>query len=106
MNSGTIYRNSLQRRCPTLRNNAYSYKTSLNMLCHLDRITVQRRIGGGFSPGPTCGLGMFVPISAEELAVFKENRGLKPDDDKVEPELVDPEVDPEIDAEVDPEVET
>jgi hypothetical protein len=68
MKNGDIYRNQLPRRCPGLsERNSFMYRTSLNQLCNVDIITVLQNIGFGFSPGMSCGLGMFVPI--DELTV-------------------------------------
>jgi hypothetical protein len=61
-----IYENSLPRRCPQLSSEErFMYRVSGSQLCDLDTITVLDDIGFGFMPGATCGLGQFVPISAE-----------------------------------------
>lgn len=66
MRNGDVYRNDLPHRCPGLRrNDTLMYRTSVGQLCSVDIITVLRDWGFGFSPGASCGLGMFEPITAE-----------------------------------------
>jgi len=76
MKGGDIYRNELPHRCPGLKfEESFMYRTSLNQLCNVDIITVLDNIGFGFSPGASCGLGMFhpvEPITAEELLKKKD----------------------------------
>ncbi len=63
MNDGTRYLNTLPHKCSGLTPyRAFSYKTSINMLCNTDIITV-------FEPGQpapnsygSCGLGHFVKL--------------------------------------------
>jgi hypothetical protein len=63
MKNGDIYLNQLPHRCPGLRSReAFMYRTSLTQLCNVDIITVLQNIGFGFSPGASCGLGMFRPM--------------------------------------------
>jgi hypothetical protein len=63
------YLNVLPRPCPGMdRNSTIMYRTSLNELCDLDVITLLDSIGSGYMPGASCGLGMFIPISKQELA--------------------------------------
>jgi len=60
MTNGTIYRNTLPYRCPSLAiEERFSYKLSTSQLCSVDIITVLHNFGGGLSQGPSCGLGMF-----------------------------------------------
>ncbi len=62
---GEILRNELPYRCPQLGfERAFSYSTSISQLCSTDIITVIVQ-GGGSMRGASCGLGEFVPISAE-----------------------------------------
>jgi hypothetical protein len=76
MKGGDIYRNELPHDCPGLAaGRAFMYRTSLSQLCNVDIITVLRNIGFGFSPGASCGLGMFHPVrplTAEELLQGKD----------------------------------
>lgn len=71
MKGGDVYRNILPNNCPGLRSReTFMYRTSLNQLCNVDIITVLSNIGFGYSPGASCGLGMFYPIdsmTADEL---------------------------------------
>lgn len=62
LHDGTILRNTLPNRCPSLGfERAFSYSTSINRLCNVDIITVIAQ-GGGPRRGASCGLGMFVPV--------------------------------------------
>jgi len=66
LNDGTILRNTLPNRCPSLGfERAFSYSTSINRLCNVDIITVIAQ-GGGPRRGASCGLGMFVPVKPAE----------------------------------------
>lgn len=66
MKGGEIYLNRLPHRCPGLRwEKAFMYRTSLSRLCDLDIITTLNNLGFGYTPGVSCGLGMFFPISEE-----------------------------------------
>lgn len=61
MVGGTRYRNTLPGRCPNLGfDQRFAYKTATNSLCSIDTITVLPT--GSSIPGPTCGLGKFVPV--------------------------------------------
>lgn len=66
---GRIYLNSLDRTCVGLtRSGKFSYKVQSGAryvrMCDTDRINVLERTGNGFN----CGLGVFVPVSAEAAA--------------------------------------
>lgn len=72
MKGGQIYLNRLPHRCPGLRwERAFMYRTSLSKLCDLDIITVLDNLGFGYSPGVSCGLGMFFPISEGTAKALK-----------------------------------
>jgi hypothetical protein len=77
-----IYRNDLPNRCPQLRTEQrFMYRVALSQLCSSDTITVLDDIGFGFTPGFTCGLGKFAPITkdeADELESQARNRDGKP----------------------------
>ena len=63
MRSGEVYRNTLPYACPELGfEQSFSYQTSLSQLCAIDTITVLRQTGG-ITPGATCGLGKFQPVT-------------------------------------------
>ena len=73
MNGGKIYRNYLPYRCSGLRiNDSFMYRTSLNQLCNVDIITVLDNIGFGFSPRNSCGLGLFYPVTKDDVTELKE----------------------------------
>jgi hypothetical protein len=73
MKGGKKYLNTLPYPCHGLRmNDAIMYRTSLDRLCDVDVITVLDRMGQGFMPGPSCGLGTFKPITDEEIATLRK----------------------------------
>lgn len=66
MRGNEVYRNDLPYRCPGLRSNdTLMYRSSVGRLCNVDVVTVLYNRGFGFSPGASCGLGMFEPITGE-----------------------------------------
>jgi hypothetical protein len=68
MRGKKVYRNYLPRKCPGLeRENRIMYKTRGSRLCDVDTITVLEQWGARLSPGFTCPLGSFVPITLEEV---------------------------------------
>lgn len=76
MQDGNIYRNHLPYRCPGLElHDTFMYRTSMNQLCHLDIITVMNSIGFGLSPGASCGLGHFYPVTGEQAEQLREMAG-------------------------------
>lgn len=88
MKGNTVYANTLPRTCRGLkRTDALSYSTSLSSLCNVDIISGLRRSAGTFYPAVRCGLGMFVPIEEDELALLLAEPELKP-----EPGLADPDI--------------
>ncbi len=75
MRGGDIYRNHLPHRCPSLGfHESFMYRTSLNQLCNVDIITVLTDIGFGFSPGASCGLGLFYPVTEDDVKMLKEQK--------------------------------
>lgn len=76
MRGGDVYRNDLPHSCPGLRSNdTLMYRTSVGRLCNVDVITVLEDWGFGFSPGASCGLGMFHPITEEIADELKDAGG-------------------------------
>jgi hypothetical protein len=74
MRSGSSYLNELPRRCPGLdRNDTLMYRSSVGQLCNVDIVTVLDDWGFGFSPGISCGLGMFHPISDRSVEEMRES---------------------------------
>jgi hypothetical protein len=72
MKDGNVLRNELPSRCPTLLSeHTFMYRTMLDQLCSVDTITVLTDVGFGFTPGPTCMLGEFEPISPEQGAALE-----------------------------------
>lgn len=70
--NGDIYLNRLDRECLNLdRGRPFSYRTSNGQICDVDTITIVEDFGFGFSPGATCSLGTFLPVSEAEIAVLK-----------------------------------
>jgi len=66
------YLNQLSHPCPGLsEQKAFMYRTSLDQLCDLDIITVLDDYGFGFQPGSSCGLGVFEPISKQQIEGLK-----------------------------------
>ena len=62
MLGGKVYRSTLPNSCPQLGfEKRFSYKTSLSQLCSTDIITVLT--SPGISPGASCGLGQFQPVT-------------------------------------------
>lgn len=80
--NGKVYRNILERQCPGLgRAGRFAYRVTTTQLCNVDNITVLEQISNldpldtvatigvplsGLSPGLTCPLGKFYPITALE----------------------------------------
>lgn len=65
MRGDEVYRNDLPYQCPLRRDDTLMYRSSVGQLCNVDIITILNDWGFGFSPGASCGLGMFHPITAE-----------------------------------------
>jgi hypothetical protein len=66
------YRNYLPRRCPGLeRNDRFMYQVTGNRLCSVDTITVLEQFAGSPQRGFTCRLGLFHPITREEIEELK-----------------------------------
>lgn len=71
MRGRDIYRNQLTQNCPRLvREKRFSYDVRTNQLCNVDFITVLEYWGTSLRPGPSCGLGMFYPITREEAELL------------------------------------
>jgi hypothetical protein len=85
MRNRTIFLNTLPHKCPGLRRrDGFAYKTSINQLCNVDTITVIRG-GNPSSPaglGSTCGLGMFRPVSAEQVQLLKNKDSIPVDSEQ------------------------
>lgn len=63
MSGHKVYRNTLPNACPSLGfEERFSYATSLSQLCSTDIITVLHA-SPSLSPGASCGLGEFQPVT-------------------------------------------
>ena len=64
-----IYNNQLPRQCPTMRRNSVlNYSIDNGRVCAGSKFTVLLQVGTSWMPGFVCQLGMFVPISEDEMA--------------------------------------
>lgn len=80
MRNNIIYHNELARHCPGLASaETFSYRSNFSRLCSIDVITVLNKLGGGLSRGSSCGLGEFLPISAEEAEALEEEQNTGPE---------------------------
>lgn len=65
--------NTLPYACPGLRRGStILYRTSLDLLCDVDIVTVLNTFGGGYQPAASCGLGKFEPMDKDEIASLRE----------------------------------
>ena len=96
MRDKTIYLNVPPPTCPGLRKrDSIAYRPTVNQLCNVDTVTVVRTGGAGGGRGPSCGLGMFQPVTREQVDSLKAGGTLEAD-----PEAADPEVETGIEAEI------
>lgn len=72
-----MYLNTLPRDCPGMHpGDTYMFSTALSQLCNVDIITILNPAGVGFLRGPSCGLGMFEPVTQEQVETLqREARG-------------------------------
>lgn len=80
MHGGDYYVNNLSYRCSGLvRENRFSYRVTAGRLCSVDAIRVIEQFGGRIQEGIGCGLGLFYPITEEEVELMRvearERRG-------------------------------
>jgi hypothetical protein len=67
MRGKKVYRNYLPRKCPGLvREDRFLYRSNSGRLCDIDSVTVLEQWSGRLSPGFTCQLGPFLPVSPDE----------------------------------------
>lgn len=70
-----VFRNYLPHECPNLgREGRFAYKTSINRLCNVDLITVLQQFGPGLTPGFTCRLGEFYPMTYDEAEILRREK--------------------------------
>jgi hypothetical protein len=71
MRGKRVYLNYLPRKCPGLeREERFLYRSNGGRLCDIDSVTVLEQWSGRLSPGFTCQLGAFHPMSDEEAAAL------------------------------------
>jgi hypothetical protein len=76
MRGKKVFRNYLPKNCPGLkREGRFMYQTTQSRLCDFDTVTVLEEWGGRFTPGFTCKLGDFQPITREEAEELTAVRG-------------------------------
>jgi hypothetical protein len=76
MRGKRVFRNYLPKKCPGLkREGRFMYQTTHAQLCDVDMVTVLEEWGGRFTPGFTCKLGDFQPITREEAEELTAVRG-------------------------------
>jgi len=72
MTDKSMYLNTLPSKCAGMDpGDAYTFRTSLNSLCNQDVITILYPGGHGMLPGVSCGLGMFEPVTQEQVDALK-----------------------------------
>lgn len=90
MRGDDIYRNTLDDECPGLeRAGRFSHEVRTGRICETDTITVLEQFGVGLSPGFTCRLGQFQPVSAAEAEEIEAGLGGSQGADAVEVEEVE-----------------
>ena len=68
MRNNQYFVNLLPYACPGMRKGStLMYRTSLDLLCDVDIVTVLDTFGGGFQPAASCGLGKFEPMDKDEV---------------------------------------
>lgn len=67
------YLNELPYPCPGLRPNAtLMFRTSIDLVCDVDVVTVVETMGWGLMPRASCGLGKFEPLDQGEVDALKQ----------------------------------
>jgi hypothetical protein len=67
--NGSIFNNELPRQCPSMRRNALlNYAVDGGDMCAGDSFQVLWQVGTNYMPAFVCQLGMFAPISEDEMA--------------------------------------
>lgn len=90
-----VYHNILPRRCNGLaRSGAFSYRTTGGRLCDIDTIRVLETFSE--MPGRSCRLGVFHPISKEDVPAVREGPD-EPSEAKPLPPAEVEEIEPEAD---------
>ncbi len=86
MRGNKLFLNTLRRECRGLgREGRFSYVVRSHSLCRNDQISVLYASGFGLQEGRSCGLGMFTPITKEDLEELVNPPGVEPEPQPVEP---------------------
>jgi hypothetical protein len=68
--------NNLPHPCPGLRRGStLMFRTSIDLVCDVDVVTVVESMGWGMRPGASCGLGRFEPVDEGEVEQLRQARG-------------------------------
>lgn len=79
MPGNEYYLNNLSYECRGLRRaGSFSYQTRAGRLCNVDTIRVIEQIGGSIREGIGCGLGLFYPITEDEVELLKAEADGRP----------------------------
>ncbi len=79
MRGTAIYLNHLPKPCRRLaKDGRFIYRTTVARLCRSDLITVLTDSGFGLSSGPTCKLGTFYAITADDVEDLKKPLEVEP----------------------------
>lgn len=66
---GSIYNNELPRQCPSLtRSSLLNYAVTNGRMCSGDSFQVLWQVGTNYQPTFICQLGMFAPITEDEMS--------------------------------------
>lgn len=72
MSDRSMYLNTLPRNCAGMNpGDTYTFRTSQKRLCNQDIITILHPGGHYMMPGVSCGLGMFEPVTPEQVDALK-----------------------------------
>jgi hypothetical protein len=75
LKDGTVWRNSLKFKCPSLAfEDRFSYEISGSSLCRMDTIRVLRNVGNGLDEGASCSLSAFTAEAGsikDSVAAYK-----------------------------------
>ncbi len=87
-----IFVNRLPRRCSGLRlAGTFSYRSTTGRLCNVDIIRVVRDLTTRTDIGAGCALGMFRPVTGDEVEVIRNREPAPPEDPAPgDPEPADP----------------
>ena len=78
MSDGSVFENRLGSTCPGLaRESKFSYRVSGSQLCAIDTIHVLEDRGFGFIETAGCGLGPFLPTTAEDAEALFTKKALR-----------------------------